>query len=242
MIELLELQKYSNGILPKINANMQLIKFYNLEADFKKSFIALEELHEIIRSEELSVFLYNYYVGDVHLNLIINYYSIKNDNFKTMSLIDEVFNIIEKDFLKNKDLFIVNGSTYQINSSPNKYNLFSSTYIEIFQYIKYLINLKYERFDEANDDYKKTIALFEYNGVSYDEYEIKIKNTKTKLIGTELLNHYNDLYYFFSEESEVFEVLARLVGSDSSLSRFKLNVILDNVLPTAPTWSNYSKK
>ena len=159
-----------------------------------------------------------------------------------MSLIDEVFNIIEKDFLKNKDLFIVNGSTYQINSSPNKYNLFSSTYIEIFQYIKYLINLKYERFDEANDDYKKTIALFEYNGVSYDEYEIKIKNTKTKLIGTELLNHYNDLYYFFSEESEVFEVLARLVGSDSSISRFKLNVILDNVLPTAPTWSNYSKK
>lgn len=242
LIELLELQKYSNGILPKINANMQLIKFYNLEADFKKSFIALEELHEIIRSEELSVFLYNYYVGDVYLNLIINYYSIKNDNFKTMSLIDEVFNIIEKDFLKNKDLFIVNGSTYQINSSPNKYNLFSSTYIEIFQYIKYLINLKYERFDEANDDYKKTIALFEYNGVSYDEYEIKIKNTKTKLIGTELLNHYNDLYYFFSEESEVFEVLARLVGSDSSLSRFKLNVILDNVLPTAPTWSNYSKK
>ena len=65
------------------------------------------------------------------------------------------------------------------------------------------------------------------------------RNYKTKLLGNDLLSFSNNLYFFYSQQSDIFNDLIKTIDSDSEVARYKLNVILDNVLGSVPTWSDY---
>lgn len=243
-IELLEsLKSISEDPVPTLQANAQLFYLYTRNLDYENTQKVSNESYEIINSDKLSTFLYNFYVDDVYDNLITASFSLTQDYVETIKLIDELFDLINQKYLA-KPLISKVGEDYEVNTEPSALaNPFDMTNVIKFKYLEYLTNLHLNRYEIAEQNYEESKVLFDFFNVKYDEYKIESSSNEkkpTNYLGNDILNYYNSLHYLNSEHKDILVNFSEKIAIDENDNKeFKLNSIIEFVLSNIPEWSDH---
>ena len=244
LIELLEsLKSISEDPVPTLQANMQLFFLYPRNLDYENTQKVSNESYDIINSDKLSTFLYNFYVEAVYDNLITASFSLTQDYVETIKLIDELFGLINQKYLA-KPLISKVGEDYEVNTESSALaNPFDMTNVIKFKYLEYLTNLHLNRYEIAEQNYEESKVLFDFFNIEYDEYKIESSSNEkkpTNYLGNDILNYYNSLHYLNSEHKDILVNFSDKIAIDENdIKEFKLNSIIQFVLANIPEWSDH---